>query len=511
MADVLGDLGHPRALPGGGFYLWVPAPGGDAWALARRLAAELGVVGSPGEFYGDAATGHVRLAMVQPDAALAMVAGRAHGSGDAWPRIRAGGPSDGDGPAARGGPMANSQTKPKGALVAALVFFLLGIAGCGFAAVSAVPFISDLADFVSDLDEFVSNTPMGEQASFTAGGEDGLVLLSDEAACTGEGPDGAVRFEAYEGFGTGTNVELNGTSMSGYILFETRSGADYSITCGSAGTGSFLVTSAPTFLVEGALGAAGRPPGLPGRGLLRVPVHRAADRGARAAEPLEQAARRPAGLRPAGAAHLRPGPGATAPRRGVRMGLGARRRGTGAPAPAHLGHTGRTVPAAPCTRPDTPAAASAHLGHPGESRRPRPPAPARSEVGRPPGPPARGPRTGGHPVKGTDLLALAAELVAVPSESFGEAELAGRIEARLGALGHLHTERVGDNVVARTELGRPGRVVLGGHTDTVPANGNASARIEGDVLWGVGSGGHEGRPGGDAGPGRALAPSPPWT
>lgn len=87
----------------------------------------------------------------------------------------------------------------------------------------------------------------------------------------------------------------------------------------------------------------------------------------------------------------------------------------------------------------------------------------------------------------TDLLALAAELVDVPSESFGEAELAGRIEARLGALGHLRTERVGDNVVARTELGRPGRVVLGGHTDTVPANGNASARIEGDVLWGVGS------------------------
>jgi succinyl-diaminopimelate desuccinylase len=30
-------------------------------------------------------------------------------------------------------------------------------------------------------------------------------------------------------------------------------------------------------------------------------------------------------------------------------------------------------------------------------------------------------------------------------------------------------------------------VVLAGHTDTVPANGNAGARIDGDVLWGLGA------------------------
>ena len=34
--------GSTSPLPGGGFYLWVPAPGGDAWALAERLAAEGG-------------------------------------------------------------------------------------------------------------------------------------------------------------------------------------------------------------------------------------------------------------------------------------------------------------------------------------------------------------------------------------------------------------------------------------------------------------------------------------
>ena len=27
-------------LPGGGIYLWVPAPDGDAWGLAERLAAD---------------------------------------------------------------------------------------------------------------------------------------------------------------------------------------------------------------------------------------------------------------------------------------------------------------------------------------------------------------------------------------------------------------------------------------------------------------------------------------
>ncbi|MCB9387777.1 MAG: aminotransferase class I/II-fold pyridoxal phosphate-dependent enzyme [Microthrixaceae bacterium] len=66
-AQLLAAAGVPVALPDGGFYLWVPAPSGDAWELARQLASTLGVVGSPGEFYGPAAAGHLRLAMVQPD------------------------------------------------------------------------------------------------------------------------------------------------------------------------------------------------------------------------------------------------------------------------------------------------------------------------------------------------------------------------------------------------------------------------------------------------------------
>jgi succinyl-diaminopimelate desuccinylase len=87
-----------------------------------------------------------------------------------------------------------------------------------------------------------------------------------------------------------------------------------------------------------------------------------------------------------------------------------------------------------------------------------------------------------------DLLGLTAALVDVPSVSHHEAALADAIEARLRArASRLTVERVGANVVARTERGRERRIVLGGHLDTVPANGNDAARVEGDTLHGLGS------------------------
>src|SRR5690606_2577520 len=76
MAEALRALGVACPLPDGAFYLWAPAPGGDAWALARILAAEGGCVVSPGEFYGPAGAAHVRIAVVQPDDRLDLVAQR---------------------------------------------------------------------------------------------------------------------------------------------------------------------------------------------------------------------------------------------------------------------------------------------------------------------------------------------------------------------------------------------------------------------------------------------------
>lgn len=76
MRAVLEGLDIDAPLPSGAFYLWVPAPDGDAWALTRRLAAEGGALVSPGEFYGPAGAGFVRVAVVQPDDRLALVADR---------------------------------------------------------------------------------------------------------------------------------------------------------------------------------------------------------------------------------------------------------------------------------------------------------------------------------------------------------------------------------------------------------------------------------------------------
>ena len=88
----------------------------------------------------------------------------------------------------------------------------------------------------------------------------------------------------------------------------------------------------------------------------------------------------------------------------------------------------------------------------------------------------------------TDLLALTEELCAVPSESHAERELADLVEGRLRDRARgLGVERVGDNVVVRSDLGRDKRVLLGGHLDTVPANGNAAPRRDGDTLHGLGT------------------------
>jgi len=87
----------------------------------------------------------------------------------------------------------------------------------------------------------------------------------------------------------------------------------------------------------------------------------------------------------------------------------------------------------------------------------------------------------------TDLLAVTLDLMAVPSLSGQEAALADVVEKTLGASSWLEVERIGDNVVARTEIGRRQRLVLAGHLDTVPPGGNEVPRLDGDTLWGVGA------------------------
>ncbi|MFE0463935.1 succinyl-diaminopimelate desuccinylase [Kitasatospora sp. NPDC058965] len=83
--------------------------------------------------------------------------------------------------------------------------------------------------------------------------------------------------------------------------------------------------------------------------------------------------------------------------------------------------------------------------------------------------------------------ALTAQLVDFPSESGDERPLADAVERALRALPHLRVDRMGNNIVARTELGRAERVLLAGHLDTVPIADNVPSRVEGDRLYGCGS------------------------
>ena len=74
-ADVLQRWsGHDIALPHGGFYLWFHV--GDAWEFTERLAREGGALVSPGDFYGAAGSEYVRVAVVQPDERIELMAQR---------------------------------------------------------------------------------------------------------------------------------------------------------------------------------------------------------------------------------------------------------------------------------------------------------------------------------------------------------------------------------------------------------------------------------------------------
>ena len=79
-AEALGGwAGIDIALPAGGFYLWFDA--GDGWEFAERLARDGGALVSPGEFYGPGCASYVRVAVVQPDDRIELMAARLRAGG----------------------------------------------------------------------------------------------------------------------------------------------------------------------------------------------------------------------------------------------------------------------------------------------------------------------------------------------------------------------------------------------------------------------------------------------
>lgn len=82
---------------------------------------------------------------------------------------------------------------------------------------------------------------------------------------------------------------------------------------------------------------------------------------------------------------------------------------------------------------------------------------------------------------------LTAALVDIASVSGDEAQLADAVEQALRQYPRLSVQRLGNVVVARTELGLDRRLVLAGHLDTVPVAGNLPSRIADGRLHGCGS------------------------
>lgn len=100
-----------------------------------------------------------------------------------------------------------------------------------------------------------------------------------------------------------------------------------------------------------------------------------------------------------------------------------------------------------------------------------------------------------------DVVTLTTQLIDIPSVSGNEAQIANLIEQELQKCEWLTVERLNNNVIARTNLGRSSRVIVAGHIDTVPVADNEKAilisagqklPVEGstlteEVLFGLGS------------------------
>ena len=82
-----------------------------------------------------------------------------------------------------------------------------------------------------------------------------------------------------------------------------------------------------------------------------------------------------------------------------------------------------------------------------------------------------------------DVLTLTRVLVDAPSVSGSEQALADAVETALRSLAALEVERIGNTVLARTNLGLDTRVVLAGHLDTVPIADNLPSELR--VVDGV--------------------------
>ena len=90
-------------------------------------------------------------------------------------------------------------------------------------------------------------------------------------------------------------------------------------------------------------------------------------------------------------------------------------------------------------------------------------------------------------VTAEDIVELTRALVGVGSVSGEERKLTELLELRLRRRTGLVVHRCGNNIVARTDRGRPWRVVFAGHLDTVPGVPPAESDTGPDIVRGLGA------------------------
>jgi succinyldiaminopimelate transaminase len=79
LRSAFAGAGYELAPSPAGLYLWLRAPGQDAWATVADLAAQ-GILVAPGSFYGPAGAEHVRVSLTASDAAVSRAVARLTGA-----------------------------------------------------------------------------------------------------------------------------------------------------------------------------------------------------------------------------------------------------------------------------------------------------------------------------------------------------------------------------------------------------------------------------------------------
>ena len=86
-----------------------------------------------------------------------------------------------------------------------------------------------------------------------------------------------------------------------------------------------------------------------------------------------------------------------------------------------------------------------------------------------------------------DPIDLTVALVDIPSVSRDETRIADEVETALREQTRCEVVRNGNAVLARTDFGRPSRVILAGHLDTVPIADNVPSHRDADYIHGCGT------------------------